>query len=503
MSRMTDLAEWLGKYGLAQYVQIFDENHIELSVLPDLTDNDLKSLGVSLGHRKILLRAIAALQAVDPSPGATTAVSNLGAETLGTETLGAETPGAETPGAETPGTETPGTETPGAQTLGAQTLGAEEVPSPSQNREGELRQITVMFCDLVGSTELSEKLDPEDLQLLLEAYREVCSAAIRRYGGQVANFAGDGVMAFFGWPRAHEDAAIRAVHAGLETLSAVTDIPGPVRLASRVGICTGRVVVGQIGRGGPGETLEAVGETPNIAARLQTLAEPNTLVVSVSTQRLTSAAFDFQDLGLKEIKGISNPLRTYRVLVAKHKGTRFEAAHASSLTAFIGRSSELNLLLDRWQKAKEGDGQVILLSGIPGVGKSRLLYELQANIRNEPHSLWNFQCSPYHSQSAFFPVIEQIERAAEFKANDSDADKFAKLKACLPGPTDDPVEPAFLIAHLLSIAAGNRDELSKLSPQQIKNKTISKLIEMLLASSGQRPILCIFEDAHWIDPSNS
>ena len=207
MSRTTDLAEWLGRYGLGQYTQIFDENHIELSVLPDLTDNDLKTLGVSLGHRKILLRAIGALTAADQSSGATTAVSNLGAE----------------------------------------------ASSPSQNREAELRQITVMFCDLVGSTQLSEQLDPEDLQVLIDAYREVCSSAIRRYGGQVASFAGDGVMAFFGWPRAHEDAAVRALHAALETLSAVTNIPGPVRLASRVGICTGRVVVGQIGRGGPGE----------------------------------------------------------------------------------------------------------------------------------------------------------------------------------------------------------------------------------------------------------
>jgi class 3 adenylate cyclase/predicted ATPase len=459
MSRTTDLAEWLGAYGLGQYTQIFDENHIELSILPDLTDNDLKSLGISLGHRKILLRAIGALTAASLPSGAAAAVSNFDME----------------------------------------------VSSPSQDHEAELRQITVMFCDLVGSTQLSEKLDPEDLRILIDAYREVCSSAIMRYGGQVASFAGDGVMAFFGWPRAHEDAAVRALHAGLETLSAVTNIPGPVRLASRAGICTGRVMVGQIGRGGPGETMEAVGETPNIAARLQTIAEPNTLVVSESTQRLTSAAFDFQDLGFKELKGITKPLRIYRALSAKNTGTRFEAAHASSLasslTPLIGRSSELNLFLDRWEKAKEGDGQVILLSGIPGVGKSRLVYELKTNIRDEPHFLWSYQCSPYHSQSAFFPVIEQIERAAEFRSNDSDANKFAKLKTYLPGSADDPVDPALLIANLLSIATEDRNELSKLSPQQIKNRTTSKLIEMLLTFSTQRPMLCIFEDAHWIDPS--
>ena len=447
MSRTTDLAEWLGRYGLGQYAQMFDENNIELAVLPDLTENDLKNLGVSLGHRKILLRAIGALTAANQSSGATTAVS------------------------------------------------------PSQDREAELRQITVLFCDLVGSTQLSEKLDPEDLQILIDAYREVCSAAIRRYGGHVAQYAGDGVIAFFGWPRAHEDDAVRALHAALETLAAVTNIPGPVSLASRAGISTGRVVVGQIGREGPGLSMLAVGETPNIAARLQTLAEPNTLVVSESTKQLTSAAFDFQDLGFQELKGITKPFRVYRVLSAKHKATRFEAAHASSLTPFIGRSTELNLLLDRWQKAKEGDGQVILLSGTPGVGKSKLIYELKSNIRHEPHFLLSYQCSPYHSQSAFFPVIEQIEQAAEFGANDSDANKFAKLEAYLPSSTDDPVDPALLIANLLSISTEDRNALSKLSPQQIKNRTISKLLEMLLTFSAQRPTLCIFEDVHWIDPS--
>jgi class 3 adenylate cyclase/predicted ATPase len=454
MSRTSDLAEWLGRYGLSQYTQIFDENHIELALLPDLTDNDLQTLGVSLGHRKIFLRAVEAFAAASQSSGTTTAASGLGAE-----------------------------------------------ESASQNREAELRQITVMFCDLVGSTPLSEQLDPEDLQVLIDAYREVCSSAIRRYGGQVASFAGDGVMAFFGWPRAHEDAAVRALHAALEALAAVTNIPGPVSLASRAGICTGRVVVGQIGRGGPGLSLEAVGETPNIAARLQTLAEPNTLVVSESTKRLTSAAFDFQDLGFKELKGISRPLRVYRVLAATNKETRFEAAHASSLTPLIGRSTELNLLLDRWQKAKEADGQVILLSGLPGAGKSRLIYELKSNVRHEPHFLFSYQCSPYHSQSAFYPIIEQIEHAAGFKATDSDPSKFAKLKAYLPGSTDDPTDPALLIAHLLSIPTDDHDALSELSSQQIKNRTIGALLKTLLIFSAERPALCIFEDAHWIDPS--
>src|ERR1700751_3747675 len=245
MSRTkTKLSEWLGKYGLDQYAQTFAENDIEYAVLPELTENDLENLGIAVGHRKKLLKAIEALTLVQ-----------------------------------------------------------------RENREPEVRQITVMFCDLVGSTKLSEKLDPEDLRTLIIAYRKVCDAAIRRYEGQVASYAGDGVMAFFGWPRAHEDDAVRAVHAALTIVSEITNVPGEVALSVRVGICSGRVVVGQTS--GPGGWLEAVGETPNIAARLQTLAAPNTLLVSDSTQRLASSAFEFQDLGFRDLKGVSKPLRVY------------------------------------------------------------------------------------------------------------------------------------------------------------------------------------------------
>ncbi len=373
------------------------------------------------------------------------------------------------------------------------------MPQTLENREPEVRQITVMFCDLVGSTELSERLDPEDLRALIDAYREVCGAAVTRYEGQVANYAGDGLMAFFGWPRAHEDDAVRAVHAALAILSDVTNIPGAVTLTSRVGICSGRVVVGQTG--GPGGWMEAVGETPNIAARLQTLAAPNTLLVSESTQRLASAAFEFQDLGFRELKGVTKPLRVYSVLTAKHTATRFEAAHSSSLTPLVGRSTELSLLLDRWQKSKEGDGQVVLLSGVPGVGKSRLIHELKSSIQNEPYFLLNYQCSPYHSQSAFFPIIEQIEFSAALNSGDSDANKLAKLKGYLSGLTKNAAESVALIARLLSIPIGEQSELSTLTPQQIKNRTVDTFLEMILSFSAQRPTLCIFEDVHWVDPS--
>ena len=452
-SASTDLTEWLGRLGLGQYAEAFAENNIEYALLPDLTENDLRALGVSsLGHRKKLLRAIEALTATHQPGGATTAVSN-----------------------------------------------APAPPAPAQHREAEFRQITVMFSDLVGSTQLSEKLDPEDLQKLIDAYRGECSTAIRRYGGEVARYFGDGVMAFFGWPNAHEDDAARAIHAALEIVAGVARISGPVTLTCRVGVCSGPVVVGEIGGSGTW-SMDAVGETPNIAARLQTIAAANTVVVSESTRRLVPAAFDFQDLGLKELKGVTEPLHVYRVISVRSTTSRFEAAHAGSLSPLIGRSSELSLLVDRWQKIKEGDGQVIFLSGIPGVGKSRLLHELKRYIRQEPHVLLHHQGSPYHNQSAFFPIIEQIEQAAQLTAREADADKLGKLRAYLPRPTDSSIEPVLLIAKLLSIPLDGQ-ELSGLTPQQIKNRTISMLVDMLLAFSVQGPTLCIFEDAHWLDPS--
>ncbi len=450
----TDIAEWLGRQGLGQYAQTFAENHIDYSVLPDLTEDDLEKLGISLGHRKKLLRAIDAVWGTRQARD-TTKVARTGAEAT----------------------------------------------SPVQHREAEFRQITVMFCDLVGSTQLSEKLDPEDLQKIIDSYRRECSTAIRRYGGEVARYLGDGVLAFFGWPYAHEDDAPRAVHAALEIVSVVTKISESVTLACRVGVCSGPVVVGEIRNSTASWSMDAVGETPNIAARLQTLAEPDTVLISESTRRLVSATFDLQSLGPQALKGITEPVRAYRVLAAKSAGSRFEAAHAGTLTPLVGRSSELRLLLDRWEKVKEGDGQVILLSGIPGVGKSRLLHELKSHVEEEPHILLHHQCSPYHNQSAFHPVIEQIEQAAHLIAREADADKITKLQAYLPRSTNSSIEPLLLIANLISISTENQQHLSELTPQQIKNRTISTLVEMLLAFSVQRPTLCIFEDAHWLDAS--
>ncbi len=444
-----DVAQWLTKHGLGQHARIFAENNIDLAHLPDLTESDLESLGLSLGHRKTFLKAI-------------------GAEIR----------------ASAPASAAPAT-----------------AATPSSHREAEHRHITVLFCDLVESTKLSEKLEPEDLQILITAYREACSIAIRRYGGWVARYMGDGVMAWFGWPYAHEDDPIRAAHAALAAITAITEIPGPITLAARVGISSGPVVVGEIGSGSDTTSIDAVGETPNIAARLQSLAEPNAILISETTRRLLAGAFDCQDLGRHELKGISKPQQVYRVLAPKSFTSRFDAAHTETLTPLVGRTTELSMLLDRWRKSKEGDGQVVFLSGLPGVGKSRLIHELKSQIQDEPHFLLNHQCSPYHSQSAFFPVVEQIERAAKLTPREPDADKLAKLEAYLPEMPRDVVDPASLIAHLLSIPHANEHKLSGFTPQQIKNKTVGTLVEMLLAFSAQRPTLCIFEDVHWIDPS--
>jgi class 3 adenylate cyclase/tetratricopeptide (TPR) repeat protein len=444
----TDLADWLVGHGLGLYVGNFAENAIDYSLLPELTEDDLIKIGVtSLGHRKKLLKLIKTIR----SAGQTGGETDVGSNSL----------------------------------------------ASLPHREAEFRQITVMFSDLVGSTELSADLDPEEYSKIIVTYRAECSAAVRRYGGEVVHHSGDGTMAIF---KSHEDDSARAIHAALDIVSRVPRISGPVVLSCRVGISSGPVIVGDIEDSGKW-VIDAVGETPNVAARLQSIAAADTVVISGSTRRLVSSAFDFEDGGFRELKGITEPLHVYRVLSAKNAASRFEAAHAGSLTPLIGRSSERSLMLDRWQKVKEGDGQVISLSGIPGVGKSRLLHELKSHIRSEQHILLHHQCSPYHSQSALFAVKDRIEKAAQLTGRETDAEKFAKLKAYLPQTADGSDESALLIANLLSIPSGDRDRLEGLTPQQIKNRTMAALVDMVLAFSLRQPTLCIIEDAHWADPT--
>jgi class 3 adenylate cyclase len=365
---MEQVADWLEKLGLGQYAQRFAENDISFAVLPDLTDQDLKEIGVSLGHRRQLLRAITRLTR-------------------------------------------PEEDTPKAGGTAAAAVAPQET--------AERRQVTVMFSDLVGSTALSARIDPEDLREVISAYQKCVTETVQRFGGFVEKYMGDGVLVYFGYPQAHEDDTERAVRAGLELSVAVSALKAASPLQTRVGIATGLVVIGDLIGTGSAKEQTVVGETPNLAARLQGVAEPNTVVIAESTRKLLGNLFELQDLGAKEVKGIAEPVRAWAVLRPSSVEGRFEALHATGLTALVGREEELELLLRRWSKAKTGEGQVALLSGEAGIGKSRLTAALLENLATEPHTRLRNFCSPQHTDSALHPTIGQIERAAGFTHGDT------------------------------------------------------------------------------------
>ena len=444
-----DVADWLRSVGLERYAQAFDENDVDAAVLPSLTADDLIGLGVtSIGHRRRLLDAIAALRT--EAPTASTAVSR-------------------------------------------------EAP-PSA--EAERRQLTVMFSDLVGSTELSTRLDPEDLREVIAAYHRAVAEVVAGFDGLVAKYMGDGVLIYFGYPQAHEDDAERAVRAGLGVIEAVgrLDVKS-VELQARVGIATGLVVVGDLIGAGSAQEQSVVGETPNLAARLQALAEPHTVVIAASTRRLVGELFEYHDLGAVEVKGLAGPAPAWQVLRPSVVASRFEALRGSALNPLIGRDEEIDLLLRRWARAKAGDGQIVLVSGEPGIGKSRIVAALAERLRDEHHLRLRHFCSPYHQDSALFPFIDQIGRAAGFARDDPPAAKLEKLKALLARavPLD---EDLALLADLLSLPPSEHHPLPNLSPQRKKEKTLEALIRQLEGLARQQPVLMFFEDAHWIDPTS-
>jgi class 3 adenylate cyclase len=329
---MQQIADWLQKLGMSEYAQRFAENRIDFSVLPDLTDQDLKDLGVVLGDRRKILRAIVGFkstEAVAPSP-ATEAV----------------------------------------------------IARPQD--AAERRQVTLMFSDLVGSTALSARMDPEDLREVISAYQKCVAETFQRFGGFAAKYMGDGVLIYFGYPQAHEDDAERAVRAGLELVAAVSGLKTHAPLETRVGIATGLVVVGDLIGSGASQEQAIVGETPNLAARLQGVAEPNSVVIAESTRKLVGNLFELEDLGAQDFKGISGRVQAWTALRPSSVESRFDALHASGLTQLVGREEELELLLRRWSRAKSGEGQVVLLSGEPGIGKSRLTVALLGRLANEP-----------------------------------------------------------------------------------------------------------------------
>jgi class 3 adenylate cyclase/tetratricopeptide (TPR) repeat protein len=374
--------------------------------------------------------------------------------------------------------------------------------SPPSGAEGtaERRQLTVMFCDLVGSTALSARLDPEDLREVIGAYHRCCAELIERHGGFIAKYMGDGVLAYFGYPRAHEDDAEQAVRAGLALTEAVARLPSPQELRVRVGVASGLVVVGDLLGTGSAQEQAIVGETPNLAARLQALAEPGAVVIADSTRRAIGGLFEVADLGPQSLKGFSEPQRAWRVLSENQALGRFEALR-SSAAPLIGRAEELDLLLRRWAQAKAGEGRVVLLSAEAGIGKSRLAAALMERIRPEPHIRLRYFCAPHRQDSALYPIIAQMEFAAGFAREDAPEAKFRKLEALL-GDTAGPVEDVAVWAELLSLPIRERYPPLDVSPQRKKQRTFEALIGQVRRLAERLPVLMVFEDIHWMDPSS-
>jgi class 3 adenylate cyclase/predicted ATPase len=474
-----DVADWLRKLGLEQYEPAFRANEIDARVLPSLTAEDLRDLGITLvGHRRRLLDAIAALGAELPlCPGSP--IAPVG----------------------------------GSPLPNPPALGPLPIPPPpaGEGRVGvgerkaadaERRQLTVMFCDLVGSTALASRLDPEDLREIIAAYHRAVAEIVAAFDGFVAKYMGDGVLIYFGYPRAHEDDAERAVRAGLGSIDAVgrLDVKS-VKLQARVGIATGLVVVGDLIGEGSAQEQSVVGETPNLAARLQALAEPDAVVIAAGTRRLVGDLFEIRDLGAVEVRGLAGPVPAWQVLRPSVVASRFEALRGAALSPLVGRDEEIDLLLRRWARTKAGDGQVVLVSGEAGLGKSRIAAALAERLHAEPYLRLRYFCSPYHQDSALYPFIDQLGRASGFARDDMPAVRLEKLEALLARAAPPDEDVAFL-ADLLSLPVSERHPLPNLSPQRKKERTLEALIHQLEGLAHRQPVVMVFEDAHWIDPTS-
>ena len=373
--------------------------------------------------------------------------------------------------------------------------------------QAQRRQVTVLFADLVGSTALATQLDPEDLHALIRRYQRVCAEVVTRYGGHVAQYLGDGVLAYFGYPRAHEDDAARATRAGLEIagrLAAGPLSPAHPQVSARVGIATGTVVVDEHPRPGTGSRQEVVGETPNLAARLQNEARPDTVVVAEATRRLLGGQFKYEDLGAVQLKGFSTPVRAFRVIAPADTRIRFDATRGRRIPPLVGRESELQWLKARWQEAMGGHGQVVLVSGPPGIGKSRLCKALFAELSDTTsYTPIRIQCSPYHTSSPLYPFIAHLERVSGIQPTDTPEQKLHKLGTLLDRSTEAPEQALPLIASLLAIPVADDSAIQDLTPAQRRERTLAALVDQLEALTAYRPVCVHVEDTQWADPTST
>jgi class 3 adenylate cyclase/tetratricopeptide (TPR) repeat protein len=444
---MSELSKWLNANGLDTLLEVLEKQQIDLDILPDLTESDLKDLGITLGPRRRLLKAI--------------------------------------------------------QTIG---VAAQPITPPRLETaidSAERRQLSVLFVDLVGSTALSARRDPEEMRQIVRRYQNTVAGEITRFEGYVAKFMGDGVLAYFGWPKAHEDEPGSAVRAAMAAVAAVQDLRtnDGEALAARAGIATGLVVVGDLIGEGAAQEAAVVGDSPNIAARLQELAQPGQVVIAESTQRLVQASFDLSPLGPRSVKGLAEPIPAFAVLGEKASGSRFEARSGGHLRPMVGRDQELALLLERWLQAQGGEGQCLLLVGEAGIGKSRIVRALLDAVAHADHTNVRYQCSPYHVDSAMWPIVQQLTVAARLSADDPPATKLDKIESLLRHTAPPGGESAPLIASLLGVPHEERYGARELAPQVRRSRTLATLVDLMKSLAAHRPVLVILEDVHWIDPS--
>ena len=452
---MRDIQKWLDELGLSQYALAFAENQIDFEVLPDLTEDDLRELGLPMGPRKKLLKAIAALQA-EPSM--------------------------------------------------AENQSEPALPLPAA--EAGRRQLTVMFCDLAGSTELSTRLDPEDLQEVLTSFQDKCRVAIQQYAGFIARYMGDGILVYFGYPQAHEDDAQRAVRAGLDVIGAMADLNTEVGathdvvLEVRIGIATGPVVVGNLIGEGASEEAAVVGETPNRAARLQGVAQLNQLVIGPVTRRLLGDFFELEDLGTHKLKGIARPVRAWCVVGESDVDSHDMAKRTGGSMPLVGRQEELGLLLRSWEASKNRHGQAVLIQGEAGIGKSRLIEALSEQVSGEEHTWITVRGSPYHTNSTLYPIIEHLKRVMGWKQEDGAQEKLGKLEAALTAQNLPLEEAVPLYAELMSLPLPkDRYAPLELSATQQREQTLDALSGWLLEEAERTPAIFVWEDLHWADPT--